>query len=172
MSYYIQLIIIIVAIFSTIETYSLLDESNWILEQRKPVENKEAAVTNSSINAKQGPKTVAKNVTHIMSGHKHVRDRILCFMRVLKDKSPTKPVVCSDIQYPSKGVLKNISISFIEVLDKSTDGHGGFAEILSGGPGQKSVKINLKSQPGYGLDFLIRIYGAYTPDDHPNEIIS
>lgn len=82
-------------------------------------------------------------------------------MRFVKKNSTEKDLISkNDINYPSTGSLKNTSITCIEIYDMMKD-HGGSVKILSGGLGEKNVTFRLESQPGYGIDILIKIYGYY-----------
>ncbi|XP_014255948.1 probable salivary secreted peptide [Cimex lectularius] len=62
------------------------------------------------------------------------------------------------ISYPNPGDVRGL-ISYIEVLDQFTDGTGGCALIKSGGIRSNEVSLELVSQRGKGLDFVIRIFG-------------
>lgn len=82
----------------------------------------------------------------------------------MKKNSTEKDVITrSDINYPSEGSLKRLNISCVEIIDLSYEhgGHGGTSKIISGGPGHKNVTIRLESLPGYGFDYLIKIFGCY-----------
>ncbi|CAK1547760.1 unnamed protein product [Leptosia nina] len=67
----------------------------------------------------------------------------------------------SIIEYPEPGQHNFAYIKAIYVKDNERDGSGGYPTISSGGVGQRFVKIKLKTQRGYGMNFTITIYGRY-----------
>ncbi|CAH2058263.1 unnamed protein product, partial [Iphiclides podalirius] len=67
----------------------------------------------------------------------------------------------SVLEYPEPGQTNFAYIKAIYVKDNDRDGTGGYPTVSAGGIGQRFVKIKLKSQRGYGLNFTVTIYGRY-----------
>lgn len=61
--------------------------------------------------------------------------------------------------YPNFISQDGYVITSVRCYDQSTDGEGGYATLLRGGPGFKFVEINFKSQRGHGLNFVVDIIG-------------
>nr|QHB21485.1 venom protein family 3 protein 1 [Platymeris rhadamanthus] len=61
------------------------------------------------------------------------------------------------VTYPSEGETGQ-NISYIELTDKYTNGHGACPKILEGGVGTNNVRIELKSGFYRGIDFVVKIY--------------
>ncbi|CAD7086117.1 unnamed protein product [Hermetia illucens] len=85
-------------------------------------------------------------------------DSILDRAIVVK-KSKWLQVVTQDYDYPKKGVYNYRNITGIRVTDQYTNGTGGYATLLRGGPGFRNVTIHLKSQRSHGFNFIIDVYG-------------
>lgn len=92
---------------------------------------------------------------------------MLFYARIIKKNSTYKDdndvIYKKDINYPLIGYLHHLNISCVEIFDLSNEKEGlyGLSKIVNGGPGYKNVTIRLESYPGYGFDFLIRIFGSY-----------
>ncbi|VVC86900.1 unnamed protein product [Leptidea sinapis] len=67
----------------------------------------------------------------------------------------------SILEYPDPGQHNYAYIKSIYIKDNDRDGTGGYPTISAGGVGQRFVRIKLKSQRGYGLNFTVTIYGRY-----------
>lgn len=67
----------------------------------------------------------------------------------------------SILEYPEPGQTNFAYIKAIFIKDNDKDGTGGWPTVSAGGIGQRFVKIKLKSQRGYGLNFTVTIYGRY-----------
>ncbi|KAL3285150.1 hypothetical protein HHI36_019271 [Cryptolaemus montrouzieri] len=66
------------------------------------------------------------------------------------------------IEYPNdvnSGYVRHETISAIHIINKFYQGNHANASILSGGVGKQYVKIRLASTWGYGLRFLVQIFG-------------
>ncbi|XP_045463622.1 uncharacterized protein LOC123673205 [Harmonia axyridis] len=66
------------------------------------------------------------------------------------------------IEYPKdvqSGYVRHETISAIHIINKFYQGNHANASILSGGVGRQFVKIRLASTWGYGLKFLVQIFG-------------
>lgn len=50
-------------------------------------------------------------------------------------------------------------ITAIEVIDLWNDGTGGQVSLRSGGIGEKSLYLKIRSQPSRGFKFAVRIWG-------------
>nr|QTY40868.1 venom polypeptide precursor [Doratifera vulnerans] len=67
----------------------------------------------------------------------------------------------STIKYPETKANNYVYISAIYVQDHYYYGHEGYPSIKSGGVGQSSVSIKLKTQRSHGMNFTIFIHGRY-----------
>lgn len=65
----------------------------------------------------------------------------------------------SVLSFTLQGYNNNYNITAIRCTDQYTNGKGGYAALLKGGPGFKEVTIHLKSQRNHGFNFIIEIYG-------------
>ncbi|CAD7086115.1 unnamed protein product [Hermetia illucens] len=99
--------------------------------------------------------TSARNFTW---GNPSPFDSILDRAIVIK-KSKWNRVVTEHCYYPKEGLYNSWTITGIRVTDQYTNGKGGLAILLWGGPGYKKAKILLKSRMGHGFHFIIEIYG-------------
>ncbi|XP_046396570.1 probable salivary secreted peptide [Ischnura elegans] len=96
-------------------------------------------------------------------------DLILCDMKPgdqllmrtqVKQKGQFLSYVDMDFMYPPViGYEFTEVIHCIKVTDKVSDGNGGYATIKSGGLNQNAVTINLRSQLGKGIEFILEVYG-------------
>ncbi|KAL1397004.1 hypothetical protein pipiens_010074 [Culex pipiens pipiens] len=64
----------------------------------------------------------------------------------------------ANLYYPERG-QPGRTIAAINVIDGFGDGTGGTARLWSGGLGQNSTTVRLRSQRGRGLNFTVEIYG-------------
>ncbi|CAD7079019.1 unnamed protein product [Hermetia illucens] len=78
---------------------------------------------------------------------------------IVVKKSKLLQIVTEDFTYPRKGYNNNYNITAIRCTDQYTNGKGGYAALLNGGPRFKEVTIHLKSQRNHGFNFIIEIYG-------------
>uniref|UniRef100_A0A224XND2 Putative conserved insect secreted protein n=1 Tax=Panstrongylus lignarius TaxID=156445 RepID=A0A224XND2_9HEMI len=67
--------------------------------------------------------------------------------------------VQKNVTYPAKDEKRKYNITYIQITDGYSNGHGGCASIAEGGVGNDHVKIHIKSKFTRGLDFNITIYG-------------
>lgn len=51
------------------------------------------------------------------------------------------------------------TITHIVATDQYTNGNGGYATLVDGGPSTNYAKLHLKSQRNHGFNFVIDIYG-------------
>ncbi|XP_071451778.1 probable salivary secreted peptide [Hetaerina americana] len=78
----------------------------------------------------------------------------------VKQKGQFLSYLDMDFMYPPvAGYEFTEVIHCIRVMDKVSDNNGGYATIKSGGLNQNAVTINLRSQLGKGIEFIIEIYG-------------
>ncbi|CAD7086231.1 unnamed protein product [Hermetia illucens] len=68
-------------------------------------------------------------------------------------------IVSDDYEYPRKGYYNSFNITGIRCTDQYTNGDGGNATLLKGGPGANEVKLHLKSKRNHGFKFVIEVYG-------------
>ncbi|CAD7086116.1 unnamed protein product [Hermetia illucens] len=93
-------------------------------------------------------------------GHIGPYDPILDHAIVVK-KGKWLRIVTKDYDYPKKGGYNYKNITGIRVIDQYTNGNGGMATLLKGGPGFRNVTIHLKSQRSHGFNFIVDIYGRH-----------
>ncbi|CAD7079020.1 unnamed protein product [Hermetia illucens] len=86
---------------------------------------------------------------------------ILLDSQVVQEKYKFLRVVSEDFTFPTKGRTNYYTITAVRCIDQYTNGNGGYATLVSGGPGAKNVTIHLKSKRDHGFNFLIQIYGRY-----------
>lgn len=58
-----------------------------------------------------------------------------------------------------QGYYNSFNITGIRCTDQYTNGDGGNATLLKGGPGANEVKLHLKSKRNHGFKFVIEVYG-------------
>ncbi|XP_014240029.1 probable salivary secreted peptide [Cimex lectularius] len=90
-------------------------------------------------------------------GHRQSGDQLL-FMDHPKVNYKVLRVVTYDVDYKSP-LNPHYVITYVEALDQFTDHNGGCALLQSGGVGSDYLKLHLKSQRNYGLDFVVSVYG-------------
>ncbi|CAH0545757.1 unnamed protein product [Brassicogethes aeneus] len=61
------------------------------------------------------------------------------------------------VSWPSVSI-NDKDITCVMAIDQDTNGHGGYASIVSGGLYEKEVEIRLTSQLGKGLNYMVTIY--------------
>lgn len=54
----------------------------------------------------------------------------------------------------------------IEALDQTLDGTGGFVELIDGGVGKQTMELLFRSSTGYGIDFMVMVYGVAGSNSH------
>nr|BAN21439.1 unkown protein [Riptortus pedestris] len=107
------------------------------------------------------PESCGNNKTHNFSwGKRGYYDRLMYSVEEVKASSFLRKL-SYDVTIPPKGTPQKGAITYLEVLDRYTDGNGGCAYLNGGGIGFRNVTLHIKSQRNKGVNFVINVYGLF-----------
>uniref|UniRef100_A0A6V7IVR8 Salivary secreted peptide n=1 Tax=Bracon brevicornis TaxID=1563983 RepID=A0A6V7IVR8_9HYME len=95
------------------------------------------------------------NASHnLIAGSRLPGDRLTYQEYIIYSRSPNSVISVQK----TFNVTRGERITQVLALDQITNGSGGYAKIIKGGPGLGSVTINFMSQRSYGLRFRIQVF--------------
>ncbi|XP_033212310.1 probable salivary secreted peptide [Belonocnema kinseyi] len=54
---------------------------------------------------------------------------------------------------------KNVRITQVAAYDQKRNGKAASVKLVKGGPGKQNCTLKFKSRRGYGIHFIVRVYG-------------
>lgn len=92
---------------------------------------------------------------HLIMGHRARGDMLIVWEDVVKNSSSME-VVTVEKTFNTTEYRK---ITLLAAFDRNKNGTGGYASVVRGGLGHRMVRLKFQSQPGYGINFVVKIYG-------------
>ncbi|XP_054006685.1 probable salivary secreted peptide [Hylaeus anthracinus] len=91
---------------------------------------------------------------HLILGKRLPGDRLFLSQTIIKNST-----WWNDVETWNFSIGRYSRITMVRALDQMINGNGANATLVRGGLGFNNVTLMFKSQKGYGINFIVELYG-------------
>lgn len=98
----------------------------------------------------------SKKVSHdFILGSRLSGDRLVIQKTVYRTAKKWKSITLKE----SFNATKHVRITQVAAFDQKRNGKAAVVKLVKGGPGKQNVTLKFKSHRGYGIYYIVRVYG-------------